>query len=216
MAGDLGPHRRSCGYPAATAQAPASRAAPERGFPLADTRSLCQLEAMTIRLLPGDGVELPWAEQPLRFGMTLDEVQSIVKPYADLHDTFVCNSAWAKKFTCDDLELLVFAGESDALLGVSATRSRDRDAVHVPVGLDDIDLFGWPVDEVVDALENAGRDVRRNEQGASVDRVLDLSWATPPTPAVGEGRASGYVPPAPSPFIDRLCLYAPDRSEHDG
>jgi hypothetical protein len=97
---------------------------------------------VTIRLLPGHGAELPWAEQPLRFGMTLDEVHSIVMPYADLHDTFVCNTTWAKRFTCDDLELLLFAGELDALIGVSARHSRDRDTVHVPVGLDDIDLFG--------------------------------------------------------------------------
>ena len=164
---------------------------------------------MTVRLLPGHGVELPWAVDPLRFGMTLDEVQSIVKPYADLHDTFVCNSAWAKRFTCDDLELVVFAGEIDALLGVSAGRGLDRDSVRTPVGLDDIDLFGWPVDEVIDALRHVGRDVRVNKHNARVDRDLHLTWVAQPAPVAGKQ----WVPPAPAPFLNGFCLYAP--TEHD-
>jgi hypothetical protein len=138
---------------------------------LARTRSLCQL----------------------RFGVTLDEVQSIVKPYADLHDALVFHSTWAKKFTCDDVELLVFAGESDAL-----PRPEHRSRT--------IDLF---------RLAGGRGCQRRNKSGARVDRVLDLTWATPPTPVAGEGHASRYVPPAPSPFLARLCLYAP-RPEYDG
>ena len=160
---------------------------------------------MTIRLLPGLGVELPWGEQPLRFGMTLDEVTGIVAPHADLHDTLVFHSAWAKRFSCDDLELGVFAGEHDALLGVSAFRSRDREAAHMPVGLDDIDLFGWPVDEVIDALRDAGRDVRVNNHGAQVDRDLRLTWLAPPPPPPAEPWRK-----PPSPFLNDLCLYAPD------
>jgi len=159
---------------------------------------------MTIRLLPGLGAELPWAEQSLRFGMTLDELASIVTPHADLHDTLVFHSAWAKRLTCDDLELGLFAGERDALLGLSVRRSPDRDAVHVPVGLDDIDLFGWPVDEVIDALRDAGRDVRVKNHGARVDRDLHLTWlAPPPAPAAEPWRKP------PAPFLNGLCLYAP-------
>jgi hypothetical protein len=160
---------------------------------------------MTIRLLPGLGAELPWADQPLRFGMTLDEVAGIVTPHADLHDTLVFHSAWAKRHTCDDLDLGLFAGEDNALLGVSARRRRDRDVAHMPVGLDDIDLFGWPVDEVIDALRDVGRDVRVKNHGARVDRDLHLTWLAPPPPPAAE---PWRRPPAP--FLNDLCLYAPD------
>ena len=141
---------------------------------------------MTIRLLPGLGAELPWGKQPLRFGMALDEVAGIVTPHADLRDTLVFHSAWAKRLTCDDLEIGLFAGESDALLGVSARRGRDPDVAHMAVGLDDIDLFGWPVDEVIDALRDAGRDVRVTKHGAQVDRDLNLTWLAPPPPPAAE------------------------------
>jgi len=159
---------------------------------------------VTITLLPGLGAELPWAEQPLRFGMTLDEVESIVKPYGDLRDKLVFHSAWAKRLTCDDVELGLFAGEDDALLGVSAYRSRERAAAHMPVGLDDIDLFGWPVDEVIDALRDAGRDVRVTKHDAQVDRGLRLTWLAPPPPPAAEPWRK-----SPAPFLNDLCLYAP-------
>jgi hypothetical protein len=168
---------------------------------------------MTIKLQPGHGAELPWAEQPLRFGMTLDEVGSIVKPYTDLHDTFVCNTAWAKRFTCDDLEIVLFAGEDDALLGVSASHSHDSRR-HVPVGLDDIDLFGWPVDEVIDALRHAGRDVQMTDHTAWVDQDLHLMWPTSPTPVDSTQRKPRRVSPAPPPLLDALCLYASRRPAH--
>jgi hypothetical protein len=144
---------------------------------------------MVLTLVPGRGAGLPWAGRSLRFGMTLDEVRGGVEPFADLHDTFVCGAAWAKAFALDGTRVGLFADESGGLTGVSASRTPDRS--HVPVGLDDIDLFGWPVDEVIDALRDTGRDVRATRTSAWVDGDLRLDWARP-HPA----------------FVGHLCLYA--------
>jgi hypothetical protein len=154
---------------------------------------LCQRGTVTLTLLPGRGADLPWAGRSLRFGMTLDEVRDRVEPYAELHDTFVCGAGWAKEFALDGIRVCLFADETDALAGVSASRTPDREASHTPVGLDDIDLFGWPVDEIVDALRDTGRNVRATRTGAWVDGDLHLDWARPPAPA----------------FVGHLCLYAP-------
>jgi hypothetical protein len=86
---------------------------------------------VTIRLFPGLGVELPWPSGLLRFGMTLGEVHGLVASHANLHDTFVCDSKWARKFATDGLELVVFAGETDALGGVSINPRRDVDATLI-------------------------------------------------------------------------------------
>lgn len=146
-------------------------------------------------LLPGRGAQLPWASPPLRFGMTLDDVRGIVEPHADLRDTFVCGAAWATSLTVADLQVVLFAGETDALAGVSASHRPDVETTHVPVGLDDIDLFGWPVDEVIDALRGAGRAVRVTRHNAWVDGCLHLTSAAPPSPRAG--------------LVADLCLYAP-------
>jgi hypothetical protein len=140
-------------------------------------------------LLPGHGVDLPWAGRSLRFGMTLDAVRGGVEPHADLRDAFVCGSGWAKEFAAGGLRVCVFADEAGALSGVSASRAPD-DAAHMPVGLDDIDLFGWPVDEVLDALRDTGRRVRATRTNAWVDGDLHLDWARHAT------------------FVGHLCLYA--------
>jgi hypothetical protein len=152
---------------------------------------------MTVTLLPGRGVELP-AGRPLLFGMTLAEVRGNVEPSADLRDTFVCGAAWAKEVALDGVRVCLFAGETDALTGVSVSRTPDHQTSRVPVGLDDIDLFGWPVDEVIDALRDTGRAVRATRTRAWVDRDLHLEWTPPPA------------------FIDNLCLYAPPGHADNG
>jgi hypothetical protein len=146
---------------------------------------------VTITLLPGRGVELPWAGRSLRFGLPLHEARRSVEPHAQLCDTFVCGAAWAKEFALDGIRVCLFADEAGALSGVSASRTPDHGSSRVPVGLDDIDLFGWPVAEVVDALRDTGRDVRATRTGAWVGGDLHLQW-TRPAPA----------------FVDDLCLYA--------
>jgi hypothetical protein len=164
---------------------------------------MCQLEAMTIELLPGRGAQLPWASPPLRFGMTLSDVRGIVQPYADLRDTFVCGATWATSLALADLQVVLFGGETDALTGVSASHRPGTGTTHVPVGLDDIDLFGWPVHEVIDALRGDGREVRVIRHNAWVDGSLHLTSATPPSPRAG--------------FLDDLCLYAtPPRPPQSG
>jgi hypothetical protein len=142
---------------------------------------------MTMTLLPGRGVELPWAGRSLRFGMTLDEVRASVEPYATLSDTFVCGTAWAKGFALDGIRVCLFADETGVLTGVSATRGDGT--APTPIGLDDIDLFGWPVDEILDVLRDLGRHVRTARTGAWIDNDLRLSWAQ-------------------DSFVVDLCLYA--------
>jgi hypothetical protein len=151
---------------------------------------MCQRGAVTLTLLPGRGATLPWAGRSLLFGMTLDGVRGSVEPHAELGDTFVCGAAWAKELALDGIRVCLFAGETGALAGVSATRTRGHDASRTPVGLDDIDLFGWPVDEVLDALRDTGRDVRATRTGAWIGADLRLGWARP------------------AAFVDDLCLYA--------
>jgi hypothetical protein len=153
---------------------------------------------MVLTLLPGHGVALPWAGRSLRFGMTLAEVRGSVEPYADLGDTFVCGAGWARKFALDGVRVCVFADRPDGLAGVSASRTPDGAATAVPVGLDDIDLFGWPAAEVIDALRDTGRDVRATRTSAWVDGDLHLEW------------------PAPPAFINHLCLYAPSPRDARG
>jgi hypothetical protein len=151
---------------------------------------------MTIALLPGRGVDLPWPGRSLRFGMTLDEARGAVEPYADLRDTFVCGAAWAEEFAVDGVRVGLFADETGALVGVSASRTSGRAASRVPVGLDDIDLFGWPADVVVEALRDTGRVVRATRTSAWVGGDLRLEWGRLPSAA----------------FVNHLCLYA--RSEY--
>lgn len=175
--------------------------APPSGVPIPGTRGvgakagLCQPGTVTITLLPGRGVGLPWAGRSLRFGMTLGEVRGGVGPHAELRDTFVCGAVWAKEFALDGVRVGLFAGRTDALAGVSASRTPGG-GTHVPVGLDDIDLFGWPVAEIVDALRDAGRDVRVTRTQAWIGGDLHLEWA----------RRTG---PVAEPRVDHLCLYAP-------
>jgi hypothetical protein len=149
---------------------------------------------VTLTLLPGRGVELPWAGRSLRFGMTLDEVRGGVEPHAELRDTFVCGATWAKEFALDGVRVGLFAGGTDALAGVSASRTPGR-GTYLPVGLDDVDLFGWPVAEILDALRDAGRDVRAARTHAWLGGDLRLEWAR--------------TGPVAEPRVDDLCLYAP-------
>jgi hypothetical protein len=151
---------------------------------------------MAIKLLPGAGVTLPWADQQLQFGMTAEQVHRLVGARSDLHDAFVCGARWAKEFTTHGLRLALFAGDADALVGVSVRRQRSQGSVHVPVDLDGIDLIDWPVDEVIDALRQSGRRVRRSDRHAWVDGQLHLGWGAAPT-------AGG-----PMSLMDDLCLYA--------
>jgi hypothetical protein len=159
---------------------------------------------MTITLLPGRGAELPWAGRPLRFGMTSGEARSVVEPHASLHATFVCGAAWAAGFALDGIRVSLFAGETDALAGVSVHRTPDHAVSRVAVGLDDIDLFGWPVDEVVEALRETGRAVRATRTIAWVGADLRLAWTRPRAPLAG-GSLRGPLAPT---FVDDVCLYA--------
>jgi hypothetical protein len=99
-----------------------------------------------------------------------------------------------------DLQVVLFAGETDALTGVSARHRPGIGTTHVPVGLDDIDLFGWPVDEVIEALRCSGREVRVSHRNAWVDGGLHPTSTTLPSPRAG--------------FVEDLCLYALRRAAH--
>jgi hypothetical protein len=144
---------------------------------------------VTVEVLPGRGVALPWPGRRLTFGMTRDEVGRAFAGRADLAATFVCGSTWAAEARLGDLVVVVFAEQSDSLAGLSVRFGHRHSGpgpnpgpgpVHVPVGLDDIDLLGWPVAEVMDALCQAGRDVRSFDGYAWIDgRTLRLNWRQP-------------------------------------
>ncbi|MEV7028584.1 hypothetical protein [Kitasatospora sp. NPDC093558] len=118
-------------------------------------------------LLPGTGVVLPHNAGVLRFGMSERAAQWAVATLADVRETWVCQAGWAFTACYEGLELLAYGDVIDRL----SRTEYDVDglaAVHlfrygagpsipsvpsaVPVVLRDVDLFGYPAVEVLDAL----------------------------------------------------------------
>ncbi|MDN3359503.1 hypothetical protein [Actinomadura sp. DC4] len=110
-------------------------------------------------LLPSVGVALPHRAGTLRFGMTEREAQWPISTLSDVREEWLCvrtrstGVAWAFHATYGDLTISVCGGPS--LDEVRFTRLGDPAPTtpgRVPVVWEDLDLFGYPADEVFSAL----------------------------------------------------------------
>jgi len=108
---------------------------------------------MTVSLVPGYGARLSPPLPDLPFGLAADEVRRALAGHGPVSDTFVCGAAWAVATTVPGLSLTLSAGWSTGLEIISVTRVEDG----WPVAVFDVDVFGWPADEVVEYL--SGQDL---------------------------------------------------------
>jgi hypothetical protein len=111
---------------------------------------------MTVSLLPGYGARLspPWPSLP--FGHPETEVRGSLAERGPVSDTFVCGASWAVGITVPGLSITLSAGWSQGLEVIAVSR---REPSAWPVAVFDVDVFGWPVGEVVEYL--SGQDLPR-------------------------------------------------------
>ncbi|WKD33969.1 hypothetical protein [Streptomyces xanthophaeus] len=115
-------------------------------------------------MLPGTGLALPHRAGVLRFGMSGREARWAVATLADVRETWVCGTGWAFTARYEGLELLAY-GDCPDRLGRAGHDRHGLAAVRlgrcgpgpagpsaVPVVLHDVDLFGYPAGEVLEAL----------------------------------------------------------------
>lgn len=144
--------------------------------------------AMTVTLVPGTGARLspPWPSLP--FGLSSAEIRRALAGRGPVSDTFVCGATWALAVTAPGLSITLSAGWSAGLEIISVTRTPAEEAW--PVAVFDVDVFGWPADEIVEYL--TGQDLPPPVVRTGSARFGDL-WLS------GRGR------------FDHAVLYAPAR-----
>jgi hypothetical protein len=125
------------------------------------------LNRVDVDLLIDEGVRLGSGSH-VDFGMRRDDVQHALGGDSELLDTFVCGAEWAARFATGRLSVTVSATTPAGLDVIALYATGPGPAV---VALDGIDLFGYPADEVVDAL-------------------LDLGW-----PVGSRNRANAWIGP---------------------
>ncbi|WP_141951988.1 hypothetical protein [Actinoallomurus bryophytorum] len=109
-------------------------------------------------LLPRVGVELPCGAGTLRFGMSEREAQWSVSTLADVREGWVCGWGWTFEARYGDLTISACGGGLPGEPGLEEIGfGRQGDPVpatpgDVPVVWHDIDLFGYPIPEVEEAL----------------------------------------------------------------
>ncbi|MGW6575596.1 hypothetical protein ACWGAN_26010 [Streptomyces sp. NPDC054945] len=119
---------------------------------------------MAFEVLPGTGLALPRGAGVLRFGGSEREARWAVATVADVRGTWVCGTGWAFTARYEGLDLLAY-GDCPDRLGRAGHDRHGLAAVHlrrygaeptgpaaVPVVLRDVDLFGYPAAEVLEAL----------------------------------------------------------------
>lgn len=113
-------------------------------------------------LLPRAGVELPRGAGTLRFGMSEREAQWAVATLADVREGWVCGWGWTFEARYGGLTISVSGGglpEDPGLAEIGFERQGDPAPAapgDVPVVWNDIDLFGYPIPEVEEALAASG------------------------------------------------------------
>jgi hypothetical protein len=109
-------------------------------------------------LLPLTGVELPRGAGTLKFGMSEREAQWSVATLADVREGWVCGWGWTFEAGYGDLTICVSGGGLPGDPGLAEIGfERQGDPVQaapgdVPVVWNDIDLFGYPISEVEEAI----------------------------------------------------------------
>ena len=110
------------------------------------------LNRVDVDVLIDEGVRL--GSGPLvGFGMRREDLHGALGGEGEPLDAFVCGTDWAATFTTCGLSVTVSATTAAGLDIIAVYATGPGPAV---VALDGIDLFGWPADEVVDALLDLG------------------------------------------------------------
>jgi len=136
---------------------------------------------MTIDVLLGAGVQLPSCR--LAFGMSVDEFHAALIGTAEPRKAFACRGGWAERFSVGGLDVSAGGDEARTVQVISVSRPPEAPPGAEPVSLDDVDLFGWPVDELFAALRDAGHDVRdRGDGQAWINRQIWLLYGPPSAP----------------------------------
>jgi hypothetical protein len=113
-------------------------------------------------LLPLVGVELPRGAGTLRFGMSEREAQWAVSTLADVREGWVCGWGWTFEARYGDLTISVSGSGLPGDPGLAEIGFERQGAplqttpADVPVVWNDIDLFGYPLSEVEEALAAFG------------------------------------------------------------
>jgi hypothetical protein len=110
---------------------------------------------MTVSLVPGYGARLSPPGPDLPFGLPEGDVRHSLAGLGPVADTFVCGADWAVAVTVPGLTLTLSAGWSTGLEIISVSLLKNEAAW--PVAVFDVDVFGWPADEVVEYL--SGQDL---------------------------------------------------------
>jgi hypothetical protein len=184
---------------------------------------------MMFTLLPGVGVELPHRAGTLRFGMSEQQAQWLISTLADVREEWVCiraraaGVAWAFFAEYGDLTISVRGGglPDDPVLGLDEVHFAWRGnplptaPAEVPVVYQDIDLFGYPIAEVEEALtvlhpHGSPKEVLAEEFGLKLSR---------PAAAVRPSGRGGRRPrhpadrePAATQYLVSATLTHPERS----
>ncbi|MEU5789146.1 hypothetical protein ABZ754_15640 [Micromonospora purpureochromogenes] len=166
---------------------------------------------MEIHLVPETGVRLPPVCQ-LAFGAAEHDVVSALTSIGDVQEAFVCRfraeaPLSAKMLALGDVTMTFgFSGMPGALHTVGVGRSADDQTGAVAVVFDDVDLFGWPADEVVAALRDVGHEVHHPGSGnVWIDGQLWLYYQ-PRGGTTPAGRKPRWEPPR---YLNYVCLYSP-------
>ncbi|MFB7667574.1 hypothetical protein ACFC1R_27165 [Kitasatospora sp. NPDC056138] len=174
-------------------------------------------------LLPGIGVLLPDGAGTLRFGMDDAATQKTLASLGQVRDPRVLDAPWIFTVQWGDLELTACAGgdwhdlkPGDLLLanvvlsraghprrpipgrgavGRGALGPAWRGPAAVPVVLDDIDLFGYPAAEVLEALGDDRYPELRLQTAVPGGYLPGVSFQTELPPRTGVHAAAGIRAP---------------------
>lgn len=155
-------------------------------------------------------MRLPLPACQLAFGATEHDVVEVLTRVGEVQEAFVCGfraetAVSAKLLALGDITVTFgFSGAPGALNSVGVGRSADDSVGAVAVAFDDVDLFGWPVDDVAAALRDAGHEVHHPGNGnVWIDGQLWLLYQPRPgtTPAGRKPRRE------PHSYLNHVCLY---------
>ncbi|MEU7135976.1 hypothetical protein [Streptomyces sp. NPDC046261] len=113
-------------------------------------------------LLPRTGIVLPRGAGTLSFAMAERPAQWAVATLCDVRQTWVCGLEWSFAAEYGGVSLLVGGGREEGMNHVALDRIGDAPGTSAttPVVWQDIDLFGYPHQEVTRALGEIPADMR--------------------------------------------------------
>lgn len=175
-------------------------------------------------LLPGLGVRLPGSAGTLRFGTDERTTAEALAHLGPLLPKPVPDAAWSRTTRWADVEVTASAGKSDGdaadpggPLLHSVVLSRSPSAAHAPGGtpvvLADVDLFGYPAAEVLEALgDDLPAELSLRPQNRHGYLTAVTLHATPPPPPPGRrSRAATEAAAIERALADYRFLWTTER-----